>query len=172
MSQTTFPERPIDNCYWVAPGKLLAGQYPRNIEEATSAAKMRKILDAGVTAFIDTTEEGEKKPYTHLLPDGVSHERFAIEDVGVPGSPARTKATLDAIDRHIAAGETVYVHCWGGHGRTGVIVGCWLARHGQPGDAALDRLHELWQACLPKALDKPECPQTYSQFAYVRNWRE
>lgn len=31
----------------------------------------------------------------------------------------------------------VYLHCWGGIGRTGTIVGCWLARNGFPGKAAL-----------------------------------
>lgn len=39
------------------------------------------------------------------------------------------RAILDAIDR--AAGSIVYVHCWGGHGRTGTVAGCYLVRHGQ-----------------------------------------
>ena len=33
--------------------------------------------------------------------------------------------------------EPVYVHCWGGIGRTGTVVGCWLVRHGMTGDEAL-----------------------------------
>ena len=26
---------PIDNSYWVVPGQLLAGEYPRNIDDAS-----------------------------------------------------------------------------------------------------------------------------------------
>ena len=37
---------------------------------------------------------------------------------------------LDKIDDDLAAGHNIYVHCWGGVGRTGTVVGCWLVRHG------------------------------------------
>ena len=37
---------------------------------------------------------------------------------------------LDAIDDSVKVGKPVYVHCWGGVGRTGMVIGCWLLRHG------------------------------------------
>lgn len=169
-------DRPIDNCYWVEPGKLLAGEYPREPDHAPSITKLRRLRDAGVSAFIDLTEKVEAqwwgwvKPYDDLL-DGASHERFPIPDMAVPGSPEVTATILDAIDAHIAEGRTVYVHCFGGVGRTGVIVGCWLARHGYPGDKALERLDQLWQDC-PKSSRHPRSPQMQEQFDYVRNWQE
>ena len=103
--------------------------------------------------------------------DGALHERFPVADMGVPDTPALTTAALDAIDRHIANGRTVYVHCFGGVGRTGVIVGCWLVRHGRTGDEALERLAELWRDC-PKSSRHPRSPQMPEQLDYVRNWRE
>ena len=169
-------ERPIQNCYWVEPGKLLAGEYPREYDVAPSITKLRCLRDAGVSAFIDLTEVVEAqawgwiKPYDEML-DGASHERFPIADMAVPGSPALTTAVLDAIDRHIAHGRTVYVHCFGGVGRTGTIVGCWLVRHGRSGDEALERLDELWRDC-PKSSRHPRSPQMPEQLDYVRNWRE
>ena len=172
---TANPPRPIEHCYWVPtgemfPGKLLAGEYPRNLDEASSRVKLAQLADAGVTAFIDLTEADEwLEPYAQLL-DGPSHERFAICDVSVPASPELTTAALDAIDHHLAAGRTVYVHCWGGVGRTGTIIGCWLARHGAPGDAALERLEELWQG-NPKSRTR-QSPETEAQREYVRDWRE
>lgn len=110
--------QPIKNCYWAVPGKLLAGEYPINLDEKTSLAKLRCLKEGGVTAFIDLTEANEPargaplRPYSHLL-DSASHRRFPIRDGSVPDSPAQMTAILDAIDRQINAGATVYVHCWG-----------------------------------------------------------
>ena len=78
---------------------------------------------------------------------------------------------LDAVDNAIAGGGTVYVHCWGGVGRTGTVVGCWLVRHGITGDAALAQLGQWWNG-VEKADRKPTSPETSEQHAYVRNWQE
>ncbi len=169
------PPRPIEYCYWVIPGKLLAGEYPRNLDETSSREKLAKLTDAGVSAFIDLTEfdgrlaDRHLEPYAHLL-DGQSHERFAIRDMSVPSSQDLTKAALDAIDAHLEASEIVYVHCWGGVGRTGTIIGCWLARHGEPGQVALDKLTELWQE-NPKSRSR-RSPETAEQAQYVLAWNE
>ena len=165
------PPRPIEMCYWVVPGKLLAGEYPRNVDEESSREKLAMLTDAGVSAFIDLTEADEGlEPYAYIL-DGPSHERFAIRDMSIPSSKKLTTAALDTIDRHLAAGRTVYVHCWGGVGRTGTIIGCWLARHGEPGQAALDRLGELWQE-NPKSRLGRRSPERPEQERYVREWME
>ena len=146
-------ERPIENCYWVVPGKVLAGEYPRDLNNAVS--KLARLTGAGVTTFIDLTDDRELKPYARLLEGQASHRRFPIRDMSTPHSPELTSAALDAIDDHIRNGEGVaYVHCWGGTGRTGTIVGCWLVRHGRTGEAALARLAELWKT-NPKSSRRP-----------------
>ena len=171
--QPENPPRPIEMCYWVIPGKLLAGEYPSNVDEPSSREKLQQLTDAGVSAFIDLTDpattDAHLKPYAHLL-NGPSHQRFAIRDLSVPSSPDSTKAALDAIDAHIAAGRTVYVHCWGGVGRTGTIIGCWLSRHHEPGQGALNRLQELWQE-NPKSRSR-RSPETTEQIQYVLEWNE
>ena len=35
------------------------------------------------------------------------------------------------------------MHCWGGVGRTGTTVGCWLVRHGRSGTEALAELRRV-----------------------------
>jgi predicted protein tyrosine phosphatase len=160
--------QPITQCYWVVPGTLLAGEYPRNTDAQSSHAKIRALLHAGVTAFIDLTEADEGlHPYSAWI-GTASHQRFPIRDVSIPASPDITIAILDAIDHHIARGQLVYVHCWGGVGRAGVIIGCWLARHGPGGAAALTRLRELWQHC-PKSVDRAS-PETREQERYIVRW--
>lgn len=161
-------DRPIDNCYWVLPGKLLAGEYPRNKDELSSERKLAALSEAGVNVFVDLTETGELAPYADSVPAD-RHRRFPIRDVSVPSSVELTTAILDAVDEHIERGDLVYVHCWGGVGRTGVIVGCWLARHCGSGQQALCRLAELWRAC-PKSAYR-QTPETPEQTEYVRRWR-
>jgi protein-tyrosine phosphatase len=168
-------KQPIEHSYWVIPGRFLAGEYPRGLDELASEAKIEALIDAGVTAFIDLTEQDEGlRPYTYLLEpyksSGVTHQRFPISDFKTPRSPAFTRAILDAIDRHLGEGRTVYLHCWGGVGRTGTIVGCWLARHGHRGEAALAKLHELWKQ-NPKSTAR-RSPETKEQETYILEWNE
>ena len=125
--------------------------------------------------FIDLTEADEGlEPYTDLLAKhqaaGVLQLRFPIRDQSTPTRRATTVATLDAVDRCLQDGRTVYVHCWGGIGRTGLTVGCWLARHGLGGERALYRLRELWQAC-PKSAWR-QSPETPEQEQYVVGWND
>ena len=163
-------KRPILYCYWVFPDQLLAGEYPRDKDPESSIQKINALIQAGITAFIDLTQEQDNLlPYAGIL-DDISYQRFPVQDVSVPDSVEVTKAILDAIDLHISQGKKVYLHCWGGVGRTGTIVGCWLVRHGQEGADAFDRLQELWKQ-NPKSARR-NSPDTEEQKQYILNWKE
>jgi protein-tyrosine phosphatase len=161
-------QQPIKHCYWVVVEKLLAGEYPRTSDEESSKKKLQHLLDSGIRVFIDLTEKNEGLlPYSPLLV-GAVHKRFPIRDVSVPQKFELTTKILDTIDHHLERGQPVYVHCWGGVGRTGVIIGCWLARHGLGGKAALECLRELWQQC-PKSHHR-NSPETIQQVRYICDW--
>ncbi len=161
---------PIEHCYWVVPGKFLAGEYPRNLDPHSSAEKIQALLASGVTAFIDLTREDDRLlPYSSML-KGAAYHNFPIGDVSIPDSPEVTVAILDAIDEHLREDRVIYLHCWGGIGRTGTIVGCWLVRHGRGGGAALAHLGELFSHC-PKAAYR-RSPETQEQENYVLTWQE
>lgn len=162
---------PIEGSYWVQLGRLLAGPYPAARSEAETRARLRALLEAGVSVFVDLTEPHEYAPYMPLaleeagrLGRRVRHVRLPVVNFDVP-EPDRMRAILDTIDAALIAGETVYVHCMGGIGRTGTAVGCWLVRHGQAGEDALRAIERLRG-------DGVESPETPEQFAFVRGWRE
>lgn len=164
--------QPIENSYWVRRGRLLAGEYPGHWDDAKARRKIEALAAAGVNAFVDLTEAGESglKPYAHMLADGATHRRMAIRDAGVPRTAADMTAILDCIDGHLERGDVVYVHCWGGVGRTGTVVGCWLARHGGSGVDALAELGDLWGECAKSRYR--DTPETGEQRGYVLGWGE
>lgn len=166
---------PIPNSYWVRPGQLLAGEYPGSMSRADAMARLKKLLNAGITSFVDLTEEGELPVYDNLLRESteqqVRYRRFGILDHGLPESPAHMSKILDFIDAELAAGQCVYVHCHAGIGRTGTTIGCHLIRSGLASEAALDRLQTLWQQC-GRARRWPTIPETDEQVEFVRLWHE
>lgn len=157
--------------YWVIPGKLLAGPNPGAWNEAQARQRVRRLLDLGVTFFIDLTESSESRGYHDLLNSEAmamrreaTYRQMSIVDMDVP-SHDHMAAILDMIDMAINRGRTVYVHCMAGLGRTGTIVGCYLVRHGMAGDEALDEIVRLRGG-------RTDSPQTDEQCLMVRNWRE
>ncbi|MBV1712700.1 MAG: ADP-ribosylglycohydrolase family protein [Desulfomicrobium sp.] len=167
-------QTPIENAYWIIPGKFLAGEYPRNPDQESSIAKLHSLLDAGIRVFIDlTTPADGLSSYGGMLQTldhQAEHLTFPILDVSVPDKQETAIAVLDAIDSSLAGGKGVYIHCWGGVGRTGTMVGCWLARHGLAGDSALTKLEELWGRC-PKSRFR-KSPETQVQREYITAWKE
>ena len=79
------------------------------------------------------------------------------------------RAILDAIHHALSENKIVYLHCWGGRGRTGTVAGCALRElHGLDGGAALRLLSERWQACAKSA--HSESPETEEQRDFVRSF--
>lgn len=168
---------PIPNAYWVESGRFLAGEYPGAFDLESARSRMDAFLEAGIDAFFDLTQDHELPSYLPILAEqagyigrDISYKRFPIRDRGLP-EPGQMAALLNAIEASLAAGRRVYVHCWGGVGRTGLTVGCYLVRRGCTGQQALDQLAAWWQN-VPKHVHFPRSPETDEQVEYILNWCE
>lgn len=169
-------EKPIPACYWIPGRRLLAGEYPGHWDAAEARRRLRRFLGVGVTAFLDLTRpEDGLEPYRDLLVEEagslgveVIHSPMPIPDMGVPSSEEMT-AILDRLDEWSAMGRASYVHCWGGIGRTGTVIGCHLVRAGLDGGTALSTLQRLYET-TGKHLREPRSPQTEEQRTFVLEW--
>jgi protein-tyrosine phosphatase len=157
---------PIRDCYPVHPG-LLAGEYPGASDPEVAAQRIQRFERHGVTHFVDLTHPADLlDPYEQHLATA-RRLPHAIVDMGTPTIPALTRI-LDDVDAALADGGSVYVHCWGGIGRTGTVVGCWLVRHRLDGGDAIARIAELRRRVLDARMPSP---QTTAQRALVRAWK-
>jgi len=179
--QNTDLPVPFPSSYWVIPGLLLAGEYPGDINPRVAKKKLNSLVQAGIRHIFDLMETDETdhsgKPFTIYDPVvadlardagcSVTCERHPIKDLGVT-DPSRMSHTLHAIDETIRDGKPVYVHCWGGVGRTGTVIGCFLLRHGMAtSDTVIGKIRQLRRAD-PKA--KRPSPETPAQVEFVKSW--
>ena len=134
-----LPPRPLPNSYWATPA-VLGCEYPGDLSLEVARTKIKTLLEAGITDFIDLTNPGELTSYEQLLIKlaaergiAVRYCRFAIPDVDVP-TPETLEAALTALDKAVAAG-----------GKRGALLG----RH---------RPHRYGNRLLPGALSPHEWP--------------
>jgi hypothetical protein len=165
---------PFIDTYWVLPGQFLAGEYPTTRNQEESQNRLARLLKIGTRCIVDLTWPGDDAPYESLLKEvasenhiEVAHLRRPIPDLSVP-TKTDLIVTLDVIDQALERLQPVYVHCLGGVGRTGTIVGCYLVRHGMEGPQALERITLLRK-------DTPgwwyPSPESTVQLEMVKNWK-
>jgi ADP-ribosylglycohydrolase len=174
---------PLERSYWVVPGKFLAGAYPGDVVPERAEQKIRALLSAGIRCVVDLTEKRDRNlaglpviHYEEFLNSvatkerlEVSYHRNSITDLDVP-SRDQMREILDLIDSAIGSDRPVYVHCLGGIGRTGTVVGCWLSRHGVGrGNAVLELIRKLRRNEKQAHIESPETAQ---QRRFVCDWKE
>jgi hypothetical protein len=161
--------RPLENSYWVVPGRLLGGEYPYAEDDTETRRRLYRLRDAGINYYIDLTEDGERPSYRRLLPLRTRYLRCAIPDTHVPQSVEQMQEIQARIRAGLLFGRNIYVHCRAGIGRTGLVAGCYLVEQGLSGKGALKQLNLLWRQS-ERSSSWPQVPQTPEQADYIVHW--
>jgi hypothetical protein len=115
-----LPQAPTATSNWVVPGHLIIGEHPRMCD-------VHELIAAGVTMFVSLVGEySSNEYYGEKYPAKMKKWRgkclhLPVMDFNVPEMWVGV-AWVTFLRSKIRKGEIIYVHCGGGHGRTGTVV--------------------------------------------------
>jgi hypothetical protein len=129
-----------DDFYWVArqPSSLAGMPYP-------GRADWHALHELGIGHVVCLTHD--VAPYD-AAPCSVTAVRLQdLVSGGPPADPDAERALVlhaaDDVVAHLERGIGVVVHCMGGRGRTGTVIGAALVRLGHDADDVVDYLHKV-----------------------------
>ncbi|GLC33288.1 hypothetical protein PLESTB_000350300 [Pleodorina starrii] len=178
---------------WALPGRVIAGAYPASLDDAETEKILTTMLELGINTFvclqaevnINTPEHAWRaghglRPYIKDAQKILSkaHEQgnpkitqqkidflhLPIIDGNVTTDSAMNRLAEDCMER-ILRGERLYIHCWGGHGRTGTLVAILLGRlYGLPYTNALRYTQAFHDSRVyPQGVRSPQTPVQRAQ---------
>jgi len=149
MSEASEYVGPTRESNWVILDRLMVGAYPSSFDDAENEQILRGLLECGITTFVclqleyqhgvpesqwragvslrpyieDAMEICEKDRSTGLIvaPEDLKFLHHGIVDCGTTTDLTVLELALDVCFRMLSD-EIIYLHCWGGHGRTGTVV--------------------------------------------------
>jgi hypothetical protein len=180
-NESIFP-LPFNRSYWVIPGFLMAGEIPSAQSDRERIEKIRGIVDSGIRSVVNLIESEECNFSGKKLIDysdemlkiakesevNLAINRFAIKDLDIPTVDFMVDI-LNHIKKDVLEEKPVYVHCWGGIGRTGTTVGSFLINEGICDvKEVIDFIKFLKRDTNIAHRDSPE---TSDQVEFIQNWK-
>lgn len=112
------------------------GEIPTSIQQEKTQEKLIGLKECGIKTVINLMEKEEKNNEGILFEDyipslkemDINTFRMPIKDLSIP-TFEEMSAIIKLIEGSIDKNQPLYVHCWGGIGRTGTVLGCYLLKH-------------------------------------------
>ena len=179
----TTPGLPFERSYWADPGKLMAGYYPGDADEATAQAKLESLLECGVRHVVNLMHETQHPadksdvvPYRDQLMSiakeagiNVSYVVQPIVDQDIPSREMMKGILDDSRPSHWRGTSRVRaLHGRNRPDRHGGRVLHVAARHGRGRQGHRSHQRVAGQGPLPAC----PVPNTEAQRGMVRSWKE
>ena len=127
-----------------ARGRLFAGPRP----EPPFDAALATFGAAGITtvACLLAPAEVPRALETAYARAPLQLLRFPVPDFDVPGDPVAFRNFLLDLLRRLGDGESIYLHCLAGLGRTGTALACLLVLAGESASDAVTLVRSCYQS--------------------------
>lgn len=167
-------KNPTANTNYILSEQILVGGYPMedslesDADELFDCNNISSIIKTGRDIFINLTTLYEKNTYfnySKYVPKIIEYE---ITDHNVPNDIVSFKEFIKLIHDIIKNGKKVYIHCAGGHGRTGLVCCCLLKEMGYTTGEAFN-IVKTWHSTRDNMPNYPS-PENYIQDEFVRNY--
>jgi protein-tyrosine phosphatase len=118
--------------------------------------------DAGVevvVSLLSAEEEVElalRDESALIEASGLSFISFPINDYDVPSSEDAVSRLVKDLERLLAEGGTVGIHCRAGIGRSALVAACLLVSHGENADVSFQRISTARGVAVPDTLAQRE----------------
>jgi atypical dual specificity phosphatase len=140
---------------WIEEGVLAAGRAPMHDRDFEAWAQ------SGITLVMNLQTEEDSS--TLLAEQGLRGVHMPLVDFSAPSMTFVGEA-LEVINREVAVGGRVLVHCHAGKGRTGTVVAAWLVERGMTAGDAIAQVREL----RPGSVETSEQEAAVQEYANSR----
>lgn len=164
---------PFKNSCLVIENKLIEGCVPIDFA-FKKYHKIDQLLKLDIDTIIDLRDNYldfklmNYRNYLQKNHKNIEVYNFKIKDFTCPSREIITEI-LDLIDLKINKGHKIYIHCLGGIGRTGTIIGSYKLRHKICNDKNI--LEYMQNLRLKNGCKKIKSPETNEQISMVVNWK-
>jgi hypothetical protein len=119
---------------WVVPGRIMCGPYPGvdglNFPTEVEALKnINDIVNDGINVMVCLQQEEQlvngQPRYSSLVGNKLQYLHFPIEDQNIPSHKVFVQHMTLLLEL-LLQGKNIFIHCLGGHGRTGTYVAALL----------------------------------------------
>jgi atypical dual specificity phosphatase len=132
----------VDRGNWLEADRVLGCAYPRR------PAGLAALAQQGVTVLVNLHERAHRPE--RLAAHGLTEIHLPVRDFTAP-TPEQLARGVAAIERALAEGQVVAVHCGGGLGRTGTLLACSLVQQGLEPEEAIRRVRAVRPGSIERA---------------------
>eukprot|EP01102_Stenamoeba_stenopodia_P018593 TRINITY_DN6842_c0_g1_i1.p1 TRINITY_DN6842_c0_g1~~TRINITY_DN6842_c0_g1_i1.p1 ORF type:complete len:333 (-),score=46.96 TRINITY_DN6842_c0_g1_i1:179-1177(-) len=144
---------PTDTSNWVIKHRVMAGAYPGSRDHTHPKYVKSLIKQCNITTFVCLQQPHELrrfKSYDAIAKAINEHTQcvnFPIVDGNIASDSEVLSFVVDDLSCRLERGEVLYIHCYGGHGRTGTVVALLLSYlYNLTANEAL-KLTQLYHTC-------------------------
>lgn len=158
--------------YWIEgpwPGRLAISPRPAGGEGLEDEIRSWSRAGIGLVVSLLTLDE---VTYLELAREeevcrayNISFVSFPINDLGVPDSPEDARTLIATLERGLAEGSNILVHCHGGIGRSGSITSGVLVCSGIEPDEAMRRASAARGFSVPETNEQQQWVWDYADTA-------